>query len=281
LVHTLRIRPKPMIATPVRQPKHVEIGHAGRPELLIVAALREELAPLLRRLGDVETIASGPLRHLRARLRDSRVIVAWTGEGVRNAERVGRSLLPLAPDAPLLVVGVAGALSPMLKAGDLVIGESIREGSISFATDPEWVERARRAGAEHCGVVATVDEVVTAADRKLFLWEELGRPAAAVVDMESSRLAALAAGEGRPFLIVRAVSDEAGDELPRFLERCRDSSGALDRGRVLRQVLRRPSSLYPLLRLRRRVEICAERLAELVVRLAVSPCGSGPSEEVP
>jgi len=269
-----------MIATPVRQTRHVEIGHAERPELVILAALREELAPLLRRLGDVETFASVVPRHLRARLRDSRVVLAWTGEGVRNAERVGRSLLALHPDVPLLVVGVAGALSPTLKAGELVIGESVREGTLSFAADPVWVERAQRAGAEHCGVVATVDEVVTAADRKRSLWKELGCPAVAVVDMESSRLAALAAEEQRPFLIVRAVSDEAGEELPDFLERCRDPSGALDRARVLRWVLRRPSSLYSLLRLRRRVEICAERLAELVVRLAASPYGSRASEEV-
>lgn len=269
-----------MIATPHEQPAHGETSRTDEPQLLIVAALREELAPLVRRLSDVETVASGTRRHLRARLAGSRVVLTWTGEGVRNAELGVRALLPLTPGAPLVVVGVAGALSPTLKVGDLVVGESVYEGTLSFAADPTWVERARCAGAEHCGVVVTVDEIITAAERKRSLWQELGHPAAAAVDMESARLAALASEDGRSFLVVRAVSDEADEELPTFLEQCRDSSGALDRGKVLLGVLRRPSSLLPLLRLRRRVEICAERLAELVVELASQSRGSHGSEEV-
>lgn len=247
------------------------------PSLAVVAALREEVAPLLRRLRHRRVSSEdGGVRVVGGFLGRVPLALACSGAGVRNAERGARTLLRAAPGVPLLGIGVGGALSPELRAGDLVIGEWIREGAMALDSSAEWVARAHRAGAR-AGSVETVDEVITAAARKRELWERLGRPEAAVVDMESSRWGAVALAEGRSFLVVRAVSDEAGEDLPSYLATCRDEGGGLDRGRVLRRLLGRPSSLGALLRLRRRLQSCSGALAALVAELTAElPPASAP-----
>ncbi|HVR30915.1 MAG TPA: hypothetical protein VMS86_15435, partial [Thermoanaerobaculia bacterium] len=105
-----------------------------------------------------------------------------------------------------------------------------------------------------------------------------GAPPAAVVDMESYDMVAEATDRGVPATVLRVVSDTTADTLPAFLERCRRPDGDLDRRRVILGAMMRPGWIPALLELRRRVRLCAERLAAptlLLLAPSASPGADG------
>jgi hypothetical protein len=68
-------------------------------------------------------------------------------------------------------------------------------------------------------------------------------------------------------MVVRAVSDAVGEELPAFLEQCRRPDGDLDRRRAIFGALTHPASIRMLFELRRRVRRGADGLADLLERV--------------
>jgi hypothetical protein len=84
---------------------------------------------------------------------------------------------------------------------------------------------------------------------------------AAAVDLESAEWAAAAAARGLPWIILRAVSDAAGEEMPALLNDCLDDGGAVRRGRLALRLFGQPSALPRLLVLRQRVRVSAGVLA--------------------
>jgi farnesyl-diphosphate farnesyltransferase len=88
---------------------------------------------------------------------------------------------------------------------------------------------------------------------------------AGVIDTESSGWAAAAAKFGVPFVAIRAVFDPAEEKLPDFI------GEHVDRFAVVRHALTHPNVIPSLLRLRKRVRVCAEALAEVVARAVADP----------
>ena len=82
-----------------------------------------------------------------------------------------------------------------------------------------------------------------------------------MVDLESAAYVAAAGARAIPWVVLRAVSDRADENLPALLNRSLDSGGAVNRGRVLRGLFGDPGALPQLLALRKRVGQCAEVLA--------------------
>ena len=76
-----------------------------------------------------------------------------------------------------------------------------------------------------------------------------GSPAA--VDMESAAWARACAEAGVPYLILRAISDTADEDLPGYLAGCMDAQGSIRRAGVASGALRHPGSIPALLRMRR------------------------------
>jgi len=100
-----------------------------------------------------------------------------------------------------------------------------------------------------------------------------GRPA--VVDLESAAYVTAAQQAAVPWIVLRAVSDTAGEALPAILNRSADASGSVNRGRVLRGLFTDPGALPHLLALRKRVAQCAEVLAHAAAA-AVRIAAGGP-----
>ena len=69
---------------------------------------------------------------------------------------------------------------------------------------------------------------------------------------------------GIPYVVIRAVSDGARDELPGYLSRCMDRDGGIRRWQVALHALAQPSTIRVLRRMQRRVEDCTDRLAAFV-----------------
>ncbi len=157
-------------------------------ELLVFAPLRIEAAMLPKRDG-------------------------WTvlrsGMGPRRA-RVAAAR-GLAVEAPAVaIVGLCAAVSPDLRAGDVVCATELRrEGARPVAAPGSALVAAalRRRGLRvHVGPIVSVDHVTTALERG-----DLQVDGVLAVDMESAWLAD--AADGRPLAVVRVVVESADRDL--------------------------------------------------------------------
>jgi len=234
----------------------------------IVAAMPEEVRPIWRRLTRHAACRVGRARVLHGRLGRHVVVVAATGEGERLASAATAELLRVFPARRLIVTGTAGALSLGLRAGALVVADDVRrQGGDPILPAPALVEWAARACGAWRAHVVTSPTITGSAVAKAALDARLGDGGAAVVDLESAAYAEAAAAAGIPWLVLRAVTDTADESLPRWLERCRDASGAIRRARVAWALLGDPRALLRLLELRRRVATAGRVLARAVLSL--------------
>jgi adenosylhomocysteine nucleosidase len=231
---------------------HSEIQSAATNEdqpVLIVAALKRELTVL-------------------SRDRRPGLALLVTGEGPHNAERALRAWLDERRARAVINIGLAGALSVALQAGDLVIAREIRGPDCRFDTTaaPLFQAAARLAGVR-AGTAITVDEIVCKATDKRRLAGSLGGNEIAWVDMESAAIAAVCDELQMPYLVVRAISDGLDEDLPIDFNRCRDAGGRISSRKVVQAALARPRAFKGLIQLKRRADLCAGNLASFIRRL--------------
>jgi adenosylhomocysteine nucleosidase len=259
---------------------------ASPPPTAIIAAMPEELAPLRAQLQGAGRLRAGGLEILIGRLGHAPVALVITGDGERNARRGIAALLATVPVSRLLMMGVAGALTPGLSVGQLVVADSVlREGGAALRADAAQVAAAVRCTGARSGIAVSAERIADTPAEKRRLWQLAGSPEGpAVVDLESAAFAEIAAHAGAPWLCLRAVSDTAEEGLPALLNRSRDDGGAVRRGRVMRGLLTEPQTLPVLMSLRSRIGRCAALLAAAVHALVTSaapPGGADPASAAP
>jgi len=176
-----------------------------RLELLFAVAAEIEGAALRERLDGDPDLA--------------RVELATLGVGASCIEHL-RVLLQQRRPKTLVSPGLAGALDPALRPGDVLLirgwVDPDRPHDRSCDTPPRLLERARSALrdagiASHAGDAVTVDAPLHDAARRHGLHRDTG---AAVVEMEGRYWAELATAAGVEFLSVRVISDDAATPLP-------------------------------------------------------------------
>jgi len=172
----------------------------------------------------------------------------------------------------VISVGLAGALSPLLKVGDVVIGESVqvcrprarhgvlagevvvagsrasegRKGEIIRCSDMWRVALAAKLAGAHQGPIAASDVILENAEAKAALFESTG--GAFAVDMESAVAGRFAAGRDLPFAVLRVISDDARHVLPPAALVAMKPDGGIAIGRVLGSLLRHPLQVPSLIR---------------------------------
>ena len=234
----------------------------------IVAAMPEEVRSLWRRLTRQASCRLGRARVVHGRLGRHAVVVAATGEGEKLAAAATAELLRVFPASRLLVTGAAGALSLGLRAGALVVADDVRRpGGEPLRADPSLVEWAARASGAQRARIITTPVIASSVNAKAALDERHGEGGAAVVDLESAAYVEAAADAGVPWLVLRSIADTADESLPAWLDRCRDSTGAIRRARVAWSLLGDPRPLPRLLALRRRIAAGGVALARAVLSL--------------
>ncbi len=227
-----------------------------------VTALRREIAPLLRHTRIAQRVDTRSGRFYSARLGDRSVIVGWTGDGQRAAERGLRSLVAEQSIGGLIGFGVAGGLAPGLEVGQLIAAGEIRDDQGSAPLpDRRFLDRALADRTVHEGLLFSSDRILSRATDKKACWQVLGRPTSATVDLETVTWARIAAEHSIPFLAVRAVSDPASHSLPLDFESYRDAAGRVSSLRIALSALRHPSLIGPLRQLQRNVDLCAHHLS--------------------
>lgn len=146
----------------------------------------------------------------------------------------------------VISVGLAGALSPLLKVGDVVIADHIITGSEKWDCDEAWrVRLASRLPHAHQGTQFGSDIVIDKPDTKKGLHDLTG---ALAVDMESQVAARFAAARGLPLAVLRVISDDAGHVLPPAALVAMKPDGGIALGRILWSVMKKPAQVPALVR---------------------------------
>ena len=157
--------------------------------------------------------------------------------------------------------GIAGALSPDLRAGDVVISAEVVLDGQRWRADEGFQDRVgeltREIGA-YRGAVLGADAILATELAKSRAWTETG---ALAVDLESAVVARIASQAGIPFLVVRTIADTAFRELPPAALIPLSEAGTPNLARVLISLLRRPRQLGTLIGLARETRMALLALA--------------------
>jgi len=146
----------------------------------------------------------------------------------------------------VISIGLAGALSPHLKVGDVVIAEKIITGAENWDCHAGWRNRlVSRLPNAHQGALFGSDVIIDRADTKAGLHEATG---ALAVDMESQIAARFAAARNLPLAGLRIISDDATHVLPPAALVAMKPDGGIALGRVLGSLLRKPNQVPALVR---------------------------------
>ena len=221
----------------------------------VIAALRRELSDLRK-------------------LARRNLVFLETGVGTDNASKKLTKFLEKTGADFVLGVGMAGALSPSLRVGDLFIVERVI-GPSTIVLLPNLCSLAklvRLNGANiHVGTAVTANEFVCEVNRKRSLAAALKPDQMGCVDMESWAVARVCTERRIPFLIIRCISDLLEEDLPLDFNRCYDSQGDLDALKLVTATLLRPRALKGLWQLRGRSTLCSQRLAWFVDQFLAIP----------
>jgi 4-hydroxy-3-methylbut-2-enyl diphosphate reductase len=128
--------------------------------------------------------------------------VQRAGIGATRAGKTARAAVAGAFGA-VVVMGTAAALDPDLSPGDLVVATEVTDGTTTIVLPGATMlaGELRRAGLRaRAGKLLTVSHLIRASER-----DRLAASGALAADMET--LALLAAADGRPSAVIRAVSD--------------------------------------------------------------------------
>ncbi|HTT04034.1 MAG TPA: hypothetical protein VMF64_02000 [Steroidobacteraceae bacterium] len=189
----------------------------------IVAALRSEARCLPQRGSGLRSAAAG--MHLS---------VLASGMGCLRAARAAQRLVREGAGA-LLCFGVAGALDPSLRCGDIVLASEVicaqplalqlpgmrptaLPAQARLRTAELWRARLAAALMRQAPVIEapmlTSTELICEAREKKLLFRQTG---AVAVDMESAAVGVVANLHNLPFMVLRVIADTAEDALPSVL----------------------------------------------------------------
>jgi len=213
--------------------------------IALLSATWDEISLLKRDIQVAEEGASGELKYKIGELYGQSVVIAVTGVGIRRA-RTGTSFI-IQKFKPLLIVyaGLGGALSPDLKVGDIVLGESVF--SLRKNETKELFNDISLVGVEYKkGAFLTESRFINKPEEKKRLFEI---SSALVVDMETWGVVEAVGQSGIPVASARSVSDESHEKLP-DMGAIYNSLGNLDYRKSFPYFISNPSLFYPYLRFR-------------------------------
>lgn len=235
--------------------------------LAIIAALDDEIRPILDAMSVDERLHVRPARFVRGTYRKHSLVLGRSGMGPVAMERAIATCLTTYRPACCLHVGCCGAADPELSAGDLVIASSlidVRHGQRVSAPE-QLLARAEKLVQERelryrVGNIVTVDSVISTPHEKADYGAEHG---ALAIDMESAVFALACARASVPWLVVRAVFDPLDTTLP-SLSGALDEAGNVDYLGLADYLMHHPSDVLKLPKLRYLAEQSREAITAFI-----------------
>jgi adenosylhomocysteine nucleosidase len=269
---------------PASFPDEQSFGGSSASPVALFVATRWELAALRRALPVDRRVKIGGVGCLIGRQAARSYWLVQTGIGPKAAATAARAVLNRQRMALVISTGFAGALSPAVAIGDVIVGTSVVPGTFDncwtqagppVVCDNAAVSAVRAVAAgirleTRTGPLVSVTTVVCRAADK----QSVGRLTGAIaLDMESAALGAAAREQDVPFAVVRTVSDIANEDLPLDFNAFLAPSGWLQ---GLAALMIGPSRLIGLNRLRRQSRLAGERLAAVCAAYAEHDFGLSP-----
>jgi adenosylhomocysteine nucleosidase len=216
----------------------------------ILGAVEEEVWALIDNMTGKQEQRWNKRSIYSGRVGDREIVVMSTGVGKVSTAASVQYLIDHFPIECIVFSGVAGAVNPDLKVGDIVIGLKTIQHDFDiggwkifsqmktpwFETDSRLVELAVRTGSimglgdrVKTGIILTGDQTIISSDQREWLRTTFGGDC---VEMEGAAAALVSARNRTPFLLVRTITDFA-DENAREDFRSSMSQAARDSGRFV------------------------------------------------
>ncbi|MBJ6725923.1 phosphorylase family protein [Geomesophilobacter sediminis] len=237
----------------------------------VIAAMPEEIAPFLKRVGTYRKESCGGCKLYRFSLGETRIVLVESGMGPARAAAAARVLLQEATPRLVVNYGLGGGVRPGISVGDLVLAQRVvwLEGNAfrqAAAPDREISDRLAGHAAAAGQPMARGTFVTAAAITSKERVSALLPPAEPhpVLEMETAAILEVAAEAGVPVIALRGISDAGDEELGFSLDEFTDAEFNIKISRVLATVAQRPRIIPQLIRLAGNSRRAAENLARLL-----------------
>ena len=200
-------------------------------KIAIMGAMPEEIEPLLEKVENVKKVEYANNSYYEASYKGKELVIAYSKIGKVFSALTASTLLEKFACKKLLFSGVAGAINPTLKIGDLIIADKlcqhdldisifghdfgfVPEGAKFVETDKTLRDIAKEVAKENNlslieGTIATGDQFVASNERKEFISKNFEADA---LEMEGASVAVVCDALNVPFFVLRAISDTANDD---------------------------------------------------------------------
>lgn len=202
-------------------------------KIAIIGAMEEEVSLLRSNITDKQMNEVAGCEFTSGQIGEKEVILLKSGIGKVNAAMSTTILLVKYKPDLIINTGSAGGYNPQLNIGDLVISTEVRHHDVdvtifdyeygqvpqmppAFLADPSLIETALKAvknieGIQAVeGLIATGDSFMNDPERVEFVRNKF--PNLQAVEMEAAAIAQVAYQFKVPFVIIRSLSDIAGQE---------------------------------------------------------------------
>ncbi|EPP8196068.1 multifunctional 5'-methylthioadenosine / S-adenosylhomocysteine nucleosidase / 6-amino-6-deoxyfutalosine hydrolase [Campylobacter lari] len=200
-------------------------------KIAILGAMPEEVTPLLETLKEYQTIEYANNTYYLAKYKNHELIIAYSKIGKVNSTLSAAIMIEKFKAELLLFTGVAGAFNPSLEIGDLIYATKLAQydlditafghplgyvpgNEIFIKTDDKLnnlaIEVAKELGVKlQSGIIATGDEFICDESKKAKIREIFNADAC---EMEGASVALVCDALKIPCLILRSMSDKAGEK---------------------------------------------------------------------
>ena len=197
-------------------------------KIAIMGAMPEEIEPIISKLENLKETNYAANTYYEGTYHGKVLVVAYSKIGKVFATLTATSLIEKFGCDILLFSGVAGAISPDLNIGDLIIADGLSqhdlditafghpygyvpEGEVCIPTDITLRNIAKEVAGDKGlklaeGIIATGDQFVADPERKKWIGETFKADA---LEMEGAAVAVVCSSLEVPFFILRAISDSA------------------------------------------------------------------------
>ena len=195
----------------------------------IIVAMEEELEAVLNIMNNIEQKEIYGISVQIGKIEQKEIAVVKSGVGKVNAARVTQILIDKLNVKSIINLGSAGALSPLLNIGDIVIGEKLIQHDFDITAfdhdkgyitgvgdyiyiDIELIEKFKKAANNlkekdykiKTGIIATGDIFCTDIEMKNKIYSKFD---ADCVEMEGAAIAQVCYLDNIPFIVIRSISD--------------------------------------------------------------------------
>jgi adenosylhomocysteine/aminodeoxyfutalosine nucleosidase len=197
-------------------------------KIAIMGAMPEEISPILEKLGSYKTIEYANNKYYEATYKGVDLVIAYSKIGKVFSTLTATTMIEHFGCEKLLFSGVAGAISPNLKVGDLIVATKLSqhdlditafghpfgyvpEGAVFIEADKEMIALSKEVALSMGkniseGVIATGDQFVANEEKKNWIGDTFNADA---LEMEGGSVAVVCDALNVEFFILRSISDAA------------------------------------------------------------------------